>query len=326
MAPMDGGPPVGVACAAVVGSEPETVVTSAGRPRVLVVDDQKVLRSLLSRYLQREGFEPVEAGDGREALALYRTTNPAVVLSDVMMPEMDGLGMLKAIRALDPTAAVILMTGYGNEEVLLQALRGGAVNFFKKPFDFQEVLAVVRSVSRHRLSPDPAPFQSRYLVEENKVFELLTSDVQVQPVINQIALHLGSIADETQIIHIRIGIEEMINNAVEHGHLGITLEEKHEALEKGVFGELVRRRLETDGNADKKIRVTSRLTRTELVLTIRDEGPGFDWRSLPALSPEALLRYNGRGILLTRIYFDEVLYNEKGNEVTLIRKKRLAGG
>lgn len=302
------------------------VLVSTGKTRVLIVDDQQVLRNLLSRFMTREGFEPVEAENGKIAVELYRSTNPAVVLSDIMMPEMDGIGLLHAIRAMDPSAAVILMTGYGNEDVLLEALRGGAVNFFKKPFDFHEVLSVVRSVARQRLSPDPTPFLSSHLVEETKRFVLTAADTQVQPIINQIALHLGAIAAESEIIHLKIGIEEMIRNAVEHGHLGITGEEKHRALEDGVFGELVHQRLQSQKNAAKRINISSRLTTEELVVTVADQGDGFDWRSLPELTAESLLQFNGRGILLTRIYFDEVRYNERGNEVTLVRRRRAPTG
>jgi DNA-binding response OmpR family regulator len=306
------------------GEHESKVLHTSGRARVLIVDDQQVLRNLLSRFIAREGFEPVEAENGRKAIELYRATNPAVVLSDIMMPEMDGLGLLRAIRAIDPTAAVILMTGYGNEEILLESLRGGAVNFFKKPFDFHEVLEVVRSVARHRVSPDPTPFHSPHLVEETKRFEFTAGDTQLQPIINQIALHLGAIAAESEIVHLKIGIEEMVKNAVEHGSLGISCEEKHRALEDGVFGELVHERLATAENARKRVRVTSHLTLDELAVSVSDEGEGFDWRSLPAVSPETLLRFNGRGILLTRIYFDDVRYNEKGNEVTLFRRRRPA--
>jgi DNA-binding response OmpR family regulator len=294
----------------------------SGRTRVLIVDDQEVLRTLLSRYMTREGFEPVEAEDGKAAIDLYRSVNPTVVLSDIVMPGIDGLGVLREIRAMDPAAAVILMTGYGNEEILLEALRGGAVNFFKKPFDFHEVLSVVGSVARQRLAPDPTPFHSAHLVEETKRFEFTAADTQIQPMINQIALHLGAVAETSDIIHLKIGIEEMIRNAVEHGHLGITGEEKHRALEDGVFGELVRRRLQSGDNAARKIALSSRLSADELVVTIADQGEGFDWRSLPAVSAESFSRYNGRGILLTRIYFDEVRYNDRGNEVTLRKRRR----
>jgi DNA-binding response OmpR family regulator len=295
---------------------------TAGRARVLIVDDQEVLRTLLSRYMTREGFEPVEAEDGGKAIELYRSVNPAVVLSDIVMPQMDGLGLLREIRAIDPAAAVILMTGYGNEEILLEALRGGAVNFFKKPFDFHEVMSVVRSVARQRLAPDPTPFHSAHLVEETKRFEFTAADTQIQPIINQIALHLGAVAGASEVIHLKIGIEEMIRNAVEHGHLGITGEEKHRALEEGAFGELVHKRLQTGDNGTKRITLSSRLTAEELVVTIADQGPGFDWKALPAVSAESFLRYNGRGVLLTRIYFDEVRYNDRGNEVTLTRRRR----
>jgi phosphoserine phosphatase RsbU/P len=304
------------------GSE---ILHSSGRPRVLIVDDQEVLRKLLSRFMTREGFEPIEAENGKRAVELYKVTNPAVVLSDIMMPEMDGIGLLRAIRALDPTAAVILMTGYGNEEVLLEALRGGAVNFFKKPFDFHEVLAVLRSVARQRVIPDPTPFYSSHLLSETKRFEFTAADTTIQPIINQIALHLGVIAPDNEVIHLKIGIEEMIRNAVEHGNLGITGDEKHSALEDGVFGELVHQRLGEGDNARRKIRVTSSLSQEELVVTVTDEGRGFDWRALPEISPETLLRFNGRGIILTRLYFDEVRYDDPGTTVTLVRRRRTGG-
>jgi anti-sigma regulatory factor (Ser/Thr protein kinase) len=66
----------------------------------------------------------------------------------------------------------------------------------------------------------------------------------------------------------------------------------------------------------------SRLAPDLFEITIRDEGGGFDWRKLPAVAPENLLAFNGRGIFLTKIYFDEVSYNELGNEVTLRKRKR----
>ena len=104
-------------------------------PAVLVVDDEESLRSLLVRVLEKEGFRPFAATDGEQAIRLFREQSPEVVVSDIRMPRMDGLTMLTQIRKIDRTAPVILMTGQGNEEILLSALRGGATNFFKKPFN-----------------------------------------------------------------------------------------------------------------------------------------------------------------------------------------------
>ena len=121
------------------------------KPRVLVVDDQEALRSLLARLLEREGFDPVQAEDGAQAVELYKSEAPLVVVSDIMMPRMDGLALLNEIRRIDRNATVILMTGQGNEDVLLKALRGGATNFFKKPFNVRELIEEIRKVVDFRL-------------------------------------------------------------------------------------------------------------------------------------------------------------------------------
>ena len=295
---------------------------TSGKARVLIVDDQDILRSLLVKFMVRAGFEPIEAPNGRKAVELYRISRPEVVLSDIMMPEMDGLTLLHEIKNVDRDAVVILMTGYGNEDILLEALRGGAVNFFKKPFDFTEIIEVVRSVVRHREEVDTTPFYSPHLVEESKRFEITAADSYVQPIINQIALQVAGIVPETEIINLKIGIEEMIKNAAEHGNLGISFEEKNKALETGSFGELLQSKLSLGKNSRKKIVVSSSLDPGGLTVVIRDEGEGFDWRSLPELSAETLLRCNGRGIFLTKIYYDEVRYNEAGNEVTLVKRRK----
>ena len=294
---------------------------TSGKPRVLIVDDQDILRNLLVKFMVKAGFEPIEAPNGKKAIELYNMTRPAVILSDIMMPEMDGLTLLHEIKKIDRDAVVILMTGYGNEDILLESLRGGAVNFFKKPFDFTEVIEVVRSVVRHREEIDTTPFYSPHLMRETKRFEITAADTLVQPIINQIALQAADLVPLSEIINLKIGMEEMIKNAAEHGNLGITFEEKNKAIETGSFGELLRAKLEEGGNAQKEIVVESRLDAEGLEVRICDQGAGFDWRALPELSAETLLKYNGRGIFLTKIYFDEVSYNDAGNEVILTKRR-----
>ncbi len=298
---------------------------TSGKARVLIVDDQEVLRNLLAKFMVKAGFEPIEAPNGKKGVELYKMTRPSVVLSDIMMPEMDGLALLREIKQVDKDAVVILMTGYGNEDILLEALRGGAVNFFKKPFDFTEIIEVVRSVVRHREQIDPTPFYSPHLTRETKLFEITADDSYVQPIINQIALQVGSLVPDSEIINLKIGMEEMIKNAAEHGNLGITFEEKNKALEAGTFGELLQSKLAQGTNAKKRITVSPELSPDNLTVAIRDEGEGFDWRALPELSAETLLKCNGRGIFLTKIYYDEVRYNNAGNEVTLIKHRKIPG-
>ncbi|HVP18743.1 MAG TPA: response regulator [Spirochaetia bacterium] len=293
-----------------------------GSPGVLVVDDEAALRSLLRRMLESEGFEPVCANDGEEAIRLFRDRSPLVVVSDIRMPRMDGLALLTEIRKIDREAAVILMTGQGNEDVLLRALRGGATNFFKKPFNSRELLDEIRRIVSFRQEAAGSARISPYLIEETMSFVLPVGAPGHGAVVNRIMQQLPNILPAEETLNLRIGIEEMITNAVEHGNLGISFEEKSSAIREGRLAELIAERTGEGRRAGRKVFITSRLAPDLFEVTIRDEGQGFDWRALPVVSPENLLAFNGRGIFLTKIYFDEVEYNEPGNQVTLRRRPR----
>jgi DNA-binding response OmpR family regulator len=287
---------------------------------VLVVDDQEALRTLLSRLLDREGFESLQAADGRQAVEVFKAESPLVVVSDIMMPRMDGLTLLREIKRIDVNATVILMTGQGNEDVLLKALRGGASNFFKKPFNVKELIEEVRKVVDFRMEAARSTLFSPLLIEESKSFVMPRADSPYFPIINQITLQLPSVLPNEDILNIKIGIEEMITNAIEHGNLGISFEEKNAAIEEGRLAQLIAERSEKSDSLGRKVHITSHLTPSLFEITIQDEGAGFDWKCLPTLAAENLLAYNGRGIFLTKIYFDEVLYNESGTAVTLRKR------
>jgi CheY-like chemotaxis protein/anti-sigma regulatory factor (Ser/Thr protein kinase) len=292
-------------------------VSLGAKPRVLVVDDQEALRSLLARLLEREGFDPVQAEDGAQAVELYKSEAPLVVVSDIMMPRMDGLALLNEIRRIDRNATVILMTGQGNEDVLLKALRGGASNFFKKPFNVRELIEEIRKVVDFRLEAARSSLFSPLLEEETKRFVMPRADSPFFPIINQITLQLPCLLPPEDILNLKIGIEEVITNAIEHGNLGISFEEKNKAIQEGRLVELIADKGRESDAAGRQVRISSRLTSEIFEVVIRDDGEGFDWRTLPAVEPENLLAFNGRGIFLTKIYFDEVAYNDAGNEVTL---------
>jgi CheY-like chemotaxis protein/anti-sigma regulatory factor (Ser/Thr protein kinase) len=288
---------------------------------VLVVDDQEALRSLLARLLEQEGFDPVQAEDGAQAVEMYKSQAPLVVVSDIMMPRMDGLTLLNEIKRIDRNATVILMTGQGNEDVLIKALRGGATNFFKKPFNVKELIDEIRKVVEFRLEAARSSLFSPLLVEETKTFVMPRADSPFFPIINQITLQLPCLMPQEDILNLKIGIEEIITNAIEHGNLGISFEEKREAIQEGRLARLIADKGRESDSAGRAVRITSRLSPELFEIRIRDDGRGFDWRTLPAVEPENLLAFNGRGIFLTKIYFDEVAYNDSGNEVTL-RKHR----
>ena len=112
--------------------------------RVLVVDDDPGVRYTLREILESEGLEVAEASDGREALERFAERPAPLVITDLRMPRLDGLGLLAELTAHAPGTRVVLITAHGSERDAVEAMKAGAYDYFKKPFDTDELLAVVR--------------------------------------------------------------------------------------------------------------------------------------------------------------------------------------
>jgi DNA-binding response OmpR family regulator len=125
--------------------------------RVLVVDDEAAIRDIVRRYLEADGFDVVEAADGQDALARMASVDPDLVVLDVMMPGMDGLEVLRHLRATSDVY-VILLTAKADEVDKLVGLSVGADDYLTKPFSPRELAARVRAVLRRRRdAPQPRP-------------------------------------------------------------------------------------------------------------------------------------------------------------------------
>lgn len=117
--------------------------------KVMIVDDQTGIRRLLSEYFHSEGWKPVEAKNGQEAVNLL-TESPDVILLDMKMPVMDGLETLRHVRARFPDLPVIIMTAYGELDLVHQAESLGISAKISKPFDIETLREMVERIYRHR--------------------------------------------------------------------------------------------------------------------------------------------------------------------------------
>ena len=130
------------------------------RVRVLIVDDEPNIRTVLRIALKPEGYELAEAGDGAEALERFADWPPDVVVSDLLMPRVNGTALLREARARDDTVGFILLTGVGTVADAVEALRLGADDYLLKPFNVDEVALSIRRALRHRA-----------LVRENRYYQ-----------------------------------------------------------------------------------------------------------------------------------------------------------
>ena len=116
------------------------------RPLVLVVDDEPDMLLMLKLVLEKKcGCDVLSAPSGTNALPLMHAKRPDVIVSDIKMPDMDGLELLKKIREFDSTISVVIMTGYGTIEMAVEALKNGAYDFLQKPFDKDHIVRLVNN-------------------------------------------------------------------------------------------------------------------------------------------------------------------------------------
>lgn len=115
--------------------------------RILIADDANFMRMMLKNILTENGYAVVgEATNGREAVEKYFSCRPDLVLLDITMPEIDGLHALKEIKQMDPTAKIVMCSAMGQESIVVECIKSGAVDFVVKPFKADRILKTLNSI------------------------------------------------------------------------------------------------------------------------------------------------------------------------------------
>jgi CheY-like chemotaxis protein/anti-sigma regulatory factor (Ser/Thr protein kinase) len=306
------------------GSEPSRQEAPAAAARtVLVVDDSPLDRHLAGSIVQKlEGWQATFAGNGREALEALALQAPDVVLTDMLMPEMDGLELVQAVRGKYPGLPVILMTAHGSEDIAIQALRSGAASYVPKKSlarDLAETLDQVAATSQtdrnQRRILDSLSRLETYYVLENDI-------ALVAPLVGHLeeSIKRMKLCEPGGLILVGVALHESLTNAILHGNLDLS-SELRETDEKRYY-ELARQRRSEEPYQSRRVHVTAALTRQEAVFVVRDEGNGFDPALLPdPTDPANLGRVSGRGLLLIQTFMDQVEHNDRGNQITMVKRR-----
>ena len=290
---------------------------------VLIVDDNTMDRRLAAGFVEKVGMATKQAIHGKDALEQIRRDPPDIVLTDMLMPEMDGLELVRHIKAEHSSIPVILMTAHGSEEIAVKALKIGAASYVPKQNLARDLTHTIRDILSVATVKRDEQKALACLSESNLIFVLGVAHTGTHESIVgylQTQLRAWRLCDEADLIRIGTALHEAFINAIEHGNLELAsdLRDSPDGAYQ-ILGEQRRRQLPY---RDRQVYVTANLTRDAARITIRDEGPGFDPRRLPdPTKPENIGKISGRGLLLIRTFMDEVTFNETGNQITLIKRR-----
>lgn len=115
--------------------------------KIMVVDDAGFMRMMIKTCLTKAGYtDVIEGEDGEKAVGLYKAEKPDLVFMDITMPNLDGIGALKEIRAFDPNAKIIMCSAMGQEAMVMEAIKSGAMDFIVKPFKQDRIVETANKV------------------------------------------------------------------------------------------------------------------------------------------------------------------------------------
>jgi CheY-like chemotaxis protein/anti-sigma regulatory factor (Ser/Thr protein kinase) len=271
--------------------------------KILLVDDDPVLHQLIECALTDDGHTLLHTTDPQKGLEIVAREPVDLALIDYVMPEMDGFEFLDKLRRAHPKLKAIMITAYGTPATVLNALRKQVCDFLVKPFSLADLRAAVSTV-----------------LEEDNLFEIevisarpewvqlrVPCDLAAVPLLQKLLIQLKADLPEETREAMAYAFREMLNNAIEHG------------------GKL---------DPNNHVEVACMRLKRAIIYWIKDPGEGFDPEKIehaavnnPAGDPfrhvtvrdEKGLRAGGFGILLTRQLVDELVYNERRNELMFVK-------
>jgi len=289
-------------------------------PRILAVDDEAVNLEIIGEYLSswEEEHELHAVEDGLSAWKLLENApnDFDVVLLDRMMPGMDGMQVLEKMshHPVLKHIPVILQTAKASNQDILEGMQAGAYYYLTKPYAPDILRSVTSTALKERIYNKT--LQANLHLTETSISQLkdATFEFSCLSEVKAISSLLAGLCPNPR--DAVTGLYELMLNAVEHGNLEISYEEKSKLKDSNIWEEEIERRLALSQYADRKAILRFQRETDGIQFVISDQGQGFDWQLYMDFNPERIMDNHGRGIAIAnKMCFDKVEYFGKGNTV-----------
>ncbi len=287
--------------------------------KILIVDDEESICEILETILSIKNITSKSVRSGNKALEEINKSDYNIIFLDHFLPDITGLNILKKSLFSKRNCYVVFMTGDFQKNMLKELVALGVNEILLKPFNFNEVINIIeRALS----------YLTGYLNFNEAVDKIVFSEIDMETgynpsIIKSISVILarnvceaGFFEDEMQVI---LALNEVIANAMFHGNLEIESKLKEESLEK--FFEEAEKRSKLSPYKERKVYIHGNFDKKSFKVVVRDQGKGFQWQKYHFNFNSGKILPHGRGLMIVLSIFDKVKWNDKGNEITLIKYK-----
>lgn len=285
---------------------------------ILAVDDEEYNLFIIKEILAQDRHLIETVRNGLEAWKLLKAEPKKydLVLLDRVMPEMGGLELLAKMKSNPKlqNIPVILQTACAKHEEIIEGISAGAYYYVTKPYEedmFRSVVtaAVLDCMRLKQLQKNVKDYPESIRLMERGMFHYSTIEE-----CDALATLLANAFPEPE--KAIIGLTELMMNALEYGHAGLDYDEKTFLIDQKILQETVSQRLAMPENKDKQVKLMLKRSYTELIVTIEDQGKGFDWLPYLNFDPKRATDNHGRGIATAKkVCFDHLEYSNNGSKV-----------
>lgn len=284
---------------------------------ILVLDSDTSSTARLDAAL-RSDYNVLSAENSAQGWEILDSNrdNICCIVMDRILPDSDGMAFMAKLKAQASLAKkpVIMQSNVSKNDYIREAIQAGVYYYLAKPYDVGVMHSIIKAAvadykTLRELSADLQTYKPKLHLVRESFYEIKTLDDA-----KYLSTFLANyFPDPERVI---LGLSEFLINAIEHGNLGITYDEKSQLLKDNLWQEEIARRQEMPEYAHKRALVHFKREDDSICVTIKDEGKGFNWQKFMDIDPERATHAHGRGIALSKMAsFDDVQYIGCGNEV-----------
>ena len=292
-------------------------MTKIEAPLILVVDDDRVTLMMLEEHLINNGYKIIKATTGENAkeIILQQHLLLDAILLDRIMPDMDGIEIINWLTSRHDITRVpiIMQTGSDNQEQIKEGIDAGVFYYLTKPIQETVLKSVVFAAVKESGQQKLLRMEMGKHKQSFKLINKCRFQIHSLEEGENVACFLANCFPNPESI--MPGLAALITNAIEHGNLNISYDQKTELVKLGTWREEVNKRLVLKEYADKKVTITFTKEDNKYFVKISDEGKGFPWQQYMKIDPSRSMDNHGRGIARANIIFNKIEYNKAGNEL-----------